>query len=562
MMGNDDLLYEYVIDELEETSLIKGLWAKAIAHSEGNNDKAKSLYIQYRVQSIKDEFNSFGINYTELEKDKLFSIIKSGFKITEETNQIKVEQEEKIEVLKKLNEEKTNNEKYGKIKGWLIFFAFLLVLWNLSQFGFVQYFTDEYISAIQNMYLSENKKMVETSGYIFYSELFTAFILFLFTLSFFSKSKITKIVAICFFITIFIIKPIQFVNLLDMFKQINEVPPIEISKIIGSLLWAFIFLLYFIFSKRVKKTFIKETKVENHIMISAIIPIILFFYYTNMISEIENKLPLTKSEKMIEQKNNIVSDNMNSSVRFGSNNTAISNKIEKNKSTLNNLSSNELDNNINKFIEAIKIRDKYLIAEFIAYPLSLHTPLPSIKNKEEFVEKFDLLFDDYLLDEISNNRGKWEKIGIKGIMFKNGDVWFDSDGSKIIAINYITKKQQNLIQLIMNKEKNYIHQSLKNYSKPLFEVYTDKHRIRVDYLENGKYRYASWKIDKTINDKPDIILTNGTIEYNGNGGTYSLYFTNGEYKYVCENNQAFSIKSYLYIYKNDELLLHSELKFD
>ena len=55
--AEDELLYEYVMEEMEqEPNFIKGLWAKAMAHSEGNNDKAKSLYMQYRVQSIKDDF--------------------------------------------------------------------------------------------------------------------------------------------------------------------------------------------------------------------------------------------------------------------------------------------------------------------------------------------------------------------------------------------------------------------------------------------------------------------------------------------------------------------------
>ena len=66
------------------------------------------------------------------------------------------------------------------------------MLWNLSQLGFIEYFTDEYISTIQNIYLSGNEKMAKIFSYIFYSELFTAFILFLFTLSFFSKASITR----------------------------------------------------------------------------------------------------------------------------------------------------------------------------------------------------------------------------------------------------------------------------------------------------------------------------------------------------------------------------------
>ena len=32
-----------------------GLWAKAITNSNGSEEKAKSLYIKYRIQSIKDE---------------------------------------------------------------------------------------------------------------------------------------------------------------------------------------------------------------------------------------------------------------------------------------------------------------------------------------------------------------------------------------------------------------------------------------------------------------------------------------------------------------------------
>ncbi len=41
--------------ELSEGKRRNGLWAKALANSDGNEEKAKSLYIQYRVQSIKDE---------------------------------------------------------------------------------------------------------------------------------------------------------------------------------------------------------------------------------------------------------------------------------------------------------------------------------------------------------------------------------------------------------------------------------------------------------------------------------------------------------------------------
>jgi len=51
----EEQLYERVVLELSQNQRRDGLWAKAMANSDGSEDKAKSLYIKYRVQSIKDE---------------------------------------------------------------------------------------------------------------------------------------------------------------------------------------------------------------------------------------------------------------------------------------------------------------------------------------------------------------------------------------------------------------------------------------------------------------------------------------------------------------------------
>ncbi len=80
------MLYEYVMEELENNIKIKGLWAKAYANSEGNIDKIEPLYVQYRVQSIKDIFISIEISYNEMSRQKLFDFIKNGFKYNEVGN--------------------------------------------------------------------------------------------------------------------------------------------------------------------------------------------------------------------------------------------------------------------------------------------------------------------------------------------------------------------------------------------------------------------------------------------------------------------------------------------
>ncbi|AKO53503.1 hypothetical protein ABA45_14665 [Marinobacter psychrophilus] len=55
----EEQLYEQVIQELSHGEKRGGLWAKALANSDGSEQRAESLYIRYRVQSIKDEIDIF-----------------------------------------------------------------------------------------------------------------------------------------------------------------------------------------------------------------------------------------------------------------------------------------------------------------------------------------------------------------------------------------------------------------------------------------------------------------------------------------------------------------------
>lgn len=73
--ADDELLYEYVLNEMESNIIVKGLWGKALANSNGNDENAKSIYMKYRVQSIKDIFTAREIAYNELTKPKLFKYI-------------------------------------------------------------------------------------------------------------------------------------------------------------------------------------------------------------------------------------------------------------------------------------------------------------------------------------------------------------------------------------------------------------------------------------------------------------------------------------------------------
>lgn len=51
----EERLYEQVVTELTNGHRRDGLWAKALANADGEEERTKALYIQYRVQSLKDE---------------------------------------------------------------------------------------------------------------------------------------------------------------------------------------------------------------------------------------------------------------------------------------------------------------------------------------------------------------------------------------------------------------------------------------------------------------------------------------------------------------------------
>jgi len=51
----EERLYEMVMDELESGNVRKGIWGKAVAKSNGNDNQAKSKYLELRVESLKDE---------------------------------------------------------------------------------------------------------------------------------------------------------------------------------------------------------------------------------------------------------------------------------------------------------------------------------------------------------------------------------------------------------------------------------------------------------------------------------------------------------------------------
>jgi hypothetical protein len=217
---------------------------------------------------------------------------------------------------------------------------------------------------------------------------------------------------------------------------------------------------------------------------------------------------------------------------------------------------------IRQFILAVKTNNKEKIASFISYPLRREYPIPPINNKTEFIARFEEVFDTKLKSKISKSiiDSNWSQVGWRGIMLNNGDLWIN-DASKISAINYQSKKELTILNQLIALEKSKLHISIKEYLRPKYILRTKQFIIRIDEVSESNYRYTSWSKSKTMGEKPDIIVQNGEIEFDGSGGNHRYIFKNEEYIYECyiirmgESNDP---DARLNIYKNDKEILSQD----
>jgi hypothetical protein len=217
---------------------------------------------------------------------------------------------------------------------------------------------------------------------------------------------------------------------------------------------------------------------------------------------------------------------------------------------------------IKSFIANVKSNNKEGVAAFISFPLGRDYPIPNVKNKADFLKRYDQIFDATLKNEIikSNPAKDWSEVGWRGIMLNQGTLWIDTDG-KIISINYQSQAEKNLSNKLIAAEKAKLHPSIAKFKAPEYILETSKFRIRIDDLGNNNYRYASWSVKQKMSEKPDLVITNGKWIPDGSGGNSYFDFKKGDYLYRCYiivlgTND--SPPATLTIYQNNKTILEQE----
>lgn len=219
---------------------------------------------------------------------------------------------------------------------------------------------------------------------------------------------------------------------------------------------------------------------------------------------------------------------------------------------------------ISKFIEEVKTGDKEAIAKRIKFPFKREYPIPSVKDKADFIKRYNQIFDKVLIEKISKSdpAKDWSEVGWRGIMLDRGDMWIDIDG-RIISINHQSDEELKMKNSLIAAQKKEVNTSLSNFKEPVAILETSKFRIRIDDLGNNNYRYASWSIKKKMTDAPDLVIENGVFFADGTGGNHHYEFKKGNFKYEChfivlgEKNSA---PAALLVYQSGKEILSQDAK--
>jgi hypothetical protein len=198
---------------------------------------------------------------------------------------------------------------------------------------------------------------------------------------------------------------------------------------------------------------------------------------------------------------------------------------------------------LGRFIEAVKTDNPDKIGDHIAYPLRRKNPLPPVKDKADFVARYDDIFDDKLKAAIINSDvdEDWSQVGWRGIIYRPTDLismpgamWFqDDENGKLYALNYHSPREIELGKKLAEKDRSDIFEALRDFESNATILETDKFVIRIDRMADNSDRYAAWSKPKSMSDEPDIVIKDGTWHWDGSGGNRYYIFKNGKYVYIC-----------------------------
>jgi hypothetical protein len=190
---------------------------------------------------------------------------------------------------------------------------------------------------------------------------------------------------------------------------------------------------------------------------------------------------------------------------------------------------------IDKIVDLIKNEKISQLSDLIQYPLKRPNPIPNIENKDAFILYYKILFDSDFKKKITNavytTNNTIDRYDGFGLF--QGDIWLNENGY-ITAINHNSDSEKLLKKALDDETKRFINPILSTWKENIIVCKSDKFLIRIDLLDDNSIRYVSWSMSKQINDKPDLILNKGIMEFQGTMGGVTYSFKNGDWTYIID----------------------------
>ena len=212
---------------------------------------------------------------------------------------------------------------------------------------------------------------------------------------------------------------------------------------------------------------------------------------------------------------------------------------------------------INNLKDHIKFERKNVVAKQIKYPLFRNEYFDYVINDEdEFLNTYEFIFDRRQIEGFSKTF--WEYYLIHGFEFYslqgNGYVGeFDDNGIFHLTHIPLSDTEIEYINKLVEKEREHLHISLKDFVKPVCVVWAGNFRIRIDLMRDNRLRYSSWKKHKKISSTPDLVIYGGEIWGTRWGTNYT--FVNGEYKYEISDCLVSETGPTFVVSKNDKPIM-------
>ena len=188
-----------------------------------------------------------------------------------------------------------------------------------------------------------------------------------------------------------------------------------------------------------------------------------------------------------------------------------------------------------RFVEAFRSGDRSDLARLIDFPVFRGYPVVAPIQHDEFGARFDDLFDQELAEFIfESDLDDWEIGGWRGVLLRGPrgiHVWLHHDGSLRGVYGGWRPAWIAEWHRLIELERSQLHPSLHEYARPILDWETESHRIRIDSLAGGSYRYASWKVGAPRRRKPNLLLHDGRLFGHGGCGNHQYDFATGEYLY-------------------------------